>query len=277
MSKKDILNSYAEKIVNRIEFVKLSCGKKQIIPTIYYVDMILFVLTSGCSWNSLENLPNLKCKGDSIRKQYNRWMEKGIFDDIHTELLNQYKDQQIFESSNDNPINEIFIDSTDILNDNGTKDMTGYGYKFKNKRAIRLHCGCDKNNIISANFTKASIHESKMTIPLLSNPWYPLGPTYHQPIYVAGDTAYLSEPIKKILKESHIHLICPYRSNMNKKNSSKYSKILKKRFIIEHTNNLLKRGFKRLNHFYVYERSVRSYMTFLKMANTCQIIKILKI
>ena len=167
------------------------------------------------------------------------------------------------------------MDSTDIMNKNGLASMTGYGRKFKNKRAVRLHCTSDSNNVLhSVKLTPANTADVKMTIPLLTEFFVPFNQRYHAPLYVGADKGYVCDNNKKNLKKMNICLVYPYKKNQKKRNRVNQKDVLKKRYRVEHANSQFKRNYKRLNQ--LYDRSMRSFMTFIEIANTCQIIKNMK-
>ena len=71
-TKQQVLNEYAEMLEKEINKQIFFNGTRK-IPVRYYIDKILFVLSSGCTWDDLELLGDLKCKANSIKKQYYRW------------------------------------------------------------------------------------------------------------------------------------------------------------------------------------------------------------
>ena len=94
-SKNDILEEYANILVKKIEANTLPGGRKRTVPVLYYVKMILYVITSGTTWDDLDKIPDLKCKANSIKRQFLRWKDKGIFDDVHEEsIANKYNNNQ---------------------------------------------------------------------------------------------------------------------------------------------------------------------------------------
>ena len=86
----------------------------------------------------------------------NRWFNKmkklGLFDDIFNDILYKY--------SSSNPIKELHIDSTDIINKNCTKDIVGYSRKF-HKNGLKLTLVEDQNKIpIMYSYDNPTIYDS---------------------------------------------------------------------------------------------------------------------
>jgi len=240
-------------------------GRKSVISNIYYLDKILFVLTSGISWSDLQYL-NIKCHYTAIYKKYIEWTNKGFFNDHHIYLLNIY--------SKNNSYNASFIDSTDIRNINGSKKLAGYGRKFKCKRAIKLHTKCDKNKITSSIIiTPANKPDVTQIEPLMENSFIPINATYRKPHYTVGDKGYISDSIYTKLRKQNIILTYPLRKNQKDKNSKYKKKLLKKRYHVEHSYNILKRRWKRIDRF--YERKIDNYITFIIIANSIMITNFL--
>ena len=244
---------------------KYKGGRKSVISDMYYLDKILFICYSGLSWSALQKL-NIICHYTAIYKKYNIWIRKGFFDMFHINLSSIY--------STNFPYNTSFIDSTDVRNVNGSKKHTGYGRKFKNKRAIKIHTRCDKNKISSSLVvTPANIMDVTQIESLVENTYLPIISTYRKPHYMVGDKGYISEAITQTLRKKNIILTYPYKINQKDKNSKYKKKILKQRVHVEHSYNILKRGWKRIDKF--CERRIDNYLTFVKIANSILIINFL--
>ena len=242
-------------------------GRNSTISTTYYLDKILFVLYSGITWSVLEKL-NIICHYTAIYKKYTLWIKKGFFDKFQNNLLNVYI----------NSIKDVskctFIDSTDVRNVNGSKKLTGYGRKFKGKRAIKVHSICDKNKITrSIIITPSNKMDVTQIEQLIEKVFIPIKKSYRNPHYTVGDKGYISKNISNKLRKTNIILTYPQRKNQ-KNNNSKYKKeLLKDRFKVEHSYNNFKRGWKRIDKF--YERCIEHYLGFRIIANSIMIINFL--
>ena len=156
-------------------------GRKSSISIKYYLDKILYILHTGDSWSSLSKL-NLKCHFTAVYKTYVKWVKLKFFDTFHINLLKQYRRATIDD------FNCSFIDSTDIRNVNGSKKLTNFGIKFKNKRAVRLHSICDINKItLSFSVTPANRADVREIETLVDNMYIPIKKSYRYPHYLAGD------------------------------------------------------------------------------------------
>ena len=246
---------------------KYKGGRKPLISTTYYLDKILFVLTTGLTWSHLQRL-NIICHYSAIFKKFNIWVRKGFIDILQDNLLSVYMD--VFKPTS----NCSFMDSTDILNVNGSKKYTNYGRKFKSKRAIKLHTRCDENKITHAAYvTPANVMDVTLIEQLVNNNFIQIEKTYRKPHYVVGDKGYISDKIYKKLRKQNIILTYPFRKNQPNTNSKHKKELLKKRFNVEHSYNYLKRKWKRINKF--CERRIANYMAFIKLANSIMIMNFL--
>ena len=242
-------------------------GRIPIISTTYYLDKILFVLYSGIAWSALQNL-NIICHYTAIYKKYTIWIKKGFFNVFQDFLL------KVYTNVSTDVDKCTFIDSTDVRNVNGSKQLTGYGRKFKGKRAIKIHSMCDKNRITrSTIITSANKMDVTQIEPLINNVYIPTKSTYRNPHYTVGDKGYISKNIYKKLRQKNIILTYPFRKNQIGNNSKYKKELLKQRFSVEHSYNHLKRRWKRIDKF--YERCLDNYLGFITMANSIMIINFL--
>jgi hypothetical protein len=189
-----IYKMHALEEINLIK--KQACGRKKQISTEYYLDWIMYVLVTGITWENLNVTPLnecLKCSPLSIKQQFYRWNNVNVFTNVNNKLLNIY--------ANNIAIKKLFIDSTDIQNKNGSLKDVGYGKKYKNKLAIRLHSICDENKITFSHIlTPANVSDTTQTQNVINNIDIPLKNTYRAPLYVCGDKGYICEKNKQELK-----------------------------------------------------------------------------
>jgi hypothetical protein len=97
--------------------------------------------------------------------------------------------------------------------------------------------------------------------------------------YLVGNKGYYMNEFKKdhLLKNNKLKLLVP-KKKYTKKNTkrkqihhSTYMKqLLKNRIIIEHTNSIIHRSYKRIHQ--IYEKTKISYDAFIKLAIICMII-----
>ncbi len=96
--------------------------------------------------------------------------------------------------------------------------------------------------------------------------------------YFVGDKGYYMNEIKKndLLKNNKLKLLIPKKKYKNKNrkqdtHSKHIIQLLKNRIIIEHTNSIMHRSFKRIHQ--IYEKTKNSYDAFVKLAIICIIIR----
>ena len=270
LAKAKIEENYEKKLFKK--------GRKRTFPIEMYLKYIMYVLETGITWNNLIDTP---CKPNTIRKQYGIWVGQGIFDDIHKELLTAYDMETTNQSS---PLliseNNLFIDSTDIQNRNGTEKITGFGIKFKNKRAMKIHSLCDENKVsYSFVLTPANCSDSTVTENVIDSSIVPLHHSNHNKLRISGDKGYINRKTRDKLRDDNIILVTPPRRNQyedsnrtrRKRVRGLNKKCLKKRINVEHSYSLLKRSYKRVN--YLYERKLKHFYNFLLIANSCIVLR----
>jgi hypothetical protein len=126
-------------------------------------------------------------------------------------------------------LNGIHIDSTDILNINGTEDVA-YGYKLKNKKASRIHLAISNNEIpLAVHITGANVSDTTQLETTMSNIPFKLKSSNKKPIYVMLDKGYLSKKNFDIIENNYkCKMLCPLKNNTNLK--QKHNKELFNRF-----------------------------------------------
>jgi len=239
-------------------------GRPCMFPTIFYVEQICYVLINGISWNNLKpQYENKKCTGNAIYKKFRKWTDDGLFEQFYLTHYKKYK-KEFGEHQN------FFIDSTVVKNGNNSKDV-GYSPKIKSKKSIKLSIICDDNKVVhDIHISKSHVHDSKLILPVLKNVI-----KTNKKINLIGDLGYLSNKntLNK-LKQKKVRLVTPIRKNMKKsKLTKKDEKLLKKRYVVEHVFAYLKRSTKKIN--IIYERNIQNYLSWLYIANTINILKIM--
>jgi len=338
-TKNEAIDSLIQKCLPILELEKkykektniTNCGRKPRLTDEFYLRYILIVLIEGITWDAL-NLFKIGCDSSTIRKKYSSWVTRGYIDQFHLLLLKHYSDYKCEHEIN----NDIYGDSTTVINYHGLKQNTGIGIKFRSKQAVTLHTQCDINRIItSMNLCPANESDISQVEYLIENSLIPINGTYRNPVYLGCDKAYISKDVSSSLKLKNIILTCPpkqygkkqkikpiNKNNLKKatcmtkkqfENNKRYKKkkqiektkktklnkrlkklikkhtkklpkkrisnkrkdVLKKRITVEHSYNVLKRGYKRLNG--MRERNPNNYISFVKLANSIEIIKFLSL
>jgi transposase len=178
-------------------------------------------LTSGNSWKELEN--EFKISDTHLNRVFIAWCDNNIFRKAHELFLKTYK----CYIDND----EVYIDSTILLNKYGYRDTTGINtYEAKKHRSNKLSCIVSKNGIpLGIKLTNSQTHDIKILLDTLPQK------TYFSTLI--GDKGYISKSIKQKLKRNRkINLITEYRKNQKEKQPID----TKSRITIEHFNSLIK-------------------------------------
>lgn len=178
-------------------------------------------------------------------------------------------------------IEEVIIDSTDIINANCNKQYLHRSYKLS-KQAARLSIICDKNKIPLIYHLDAACHPDQILgFELAKDLKIPDNKKH----FLVGDKGYImgSNKTKELLKNNKLKLVIPkrtYRKRVHGKNykskkrrirhSKQMKDILTKRIIIEHTNSILHRSFKRLDK--IYDKSFSTFEPFIQLAIICIIL-----
>jgi hypothetical protein len=169
------------------------------------------------------------------------------------------------------------------MNYNCPKKYTSRSFKL-HKQAIRLSIICDDNRIpLIHQIDKAKKNDSTLGFELANK----LTISDKKLHYLAGDKGYTmnNENKSSLLKCNKLKLIVPKKEYKKKKkyktknykptikrirHSKQIKEALNKRIIVEHTNSILHRSFKRLDK--IYDRSIYTYNGFVMLATVCMII-----
>ena len=169
------------------------------------------------------------------------------------------------------------------MNYNCPKKYTSRSFKL-HKQAIRLSIICDDNRIpLIHQIDKAKKNDSTLGFELANK----LTISDKKLHYLAGDKGYIMNDENKcsLLKLNKLKLIVPKKEYKKKKkyktknykptikrirHSKQIKEALNKRIIVEHTNSILHRSFKRLDK--IYDISIYTYNGFVMLATVCMII-----
>lgn len=215
-----------------------------------------------------------KSYASTLNRNYNNLIKLGIIDDLYSDIINDYIDN--------NKIENLYMDSIDLLNGNCNKKFTARSHKL-HKQAIRLSLICDDNKIpLIYQTDPARKNDAKLGFELASK--FKLNDNKIH--YLAADKGYLMKIDKKnkLLKDNNLRLITPKKNYKKKKeyktpnykhkitrvrHSKQMKDVLNNRIIVEHSNSILHRSFKRLNK--IYDRKIESLNGFIKLAIICMI------
>lgn len=238
INKEKALNKFislANDYIQELDKLKKKRGKPRKYSNEFYLRKILNVLVYGYTWSNLKYKG--KFIGDTIRQRFYDWRNKKIFSKVATNLAYKYK-----RKVGKNVLKTLYIDSTTIINSNGTK--CNYNkHKFRGKKSRNLTICCDDNRIIrSFRFDNSKLHDTTTALKVFKDKKL-------RNSTIIGDKGYILNEKKliELKKKFGIKLITPFRSNMKKKNNKSDINKLKKRHKVENAFSHIKRGFKRLS------------------------------
>lgn len=239
------------------------------------IEGIFYVAKYGVSWKLASKMTfgnSSYCS--TLNRRYNQLIDDGIISETYTENIQNY--------INDNKIDDLFIDSMDIINGNCSKKYTGKSHKL-HKQAVRTTIICTDKRIPLAYQTDQAIsHDSKLGFNAANKFRINDGRIRN----LAGDKGYqMTEDNKKILLNvNKLRLVYPkkrYRKKVYKtknykkkvkrlRHSKQMKNALSNRIKVEHTNSILRRSFKRLST--VYDKSMKTFNGFVEIAIICILI-----
>lgn len=238
-----------------------------------------YVLFNGITWRLASMLIKRSYQYEkTLNRTFNLWSKDNIFLHLRDDILCKYK--SLYE------INNLKIDSTDIINGNCNKQYLSKSLKLK-KQAIKATIIIDSNNIpLTYSLTKPTIHDSNEGYNLIMKT--NLNES-NKNIYLAGDKGYIlgKDKVANIKKTKKIIIVTPkrnYRTKVYKtknyirnikciRHSKQMKEILEKRIYIEHFNSLFHRSFKRLDK--IYDKSLSTFSSFIDLCITIIIQKLL--
>lgn len=156
-----------EKIDIILETLNIFCKNKRtpMYTNEYYLYYILVVLTKVQTWNSLNSLFNERTNKPhknhfkTIEDKHLQWSILNIYKKAYEKILKKNGKLDIKGSQN----LDLFIDSSDIYNKNGSENV-GYGCNPK-KKQTRISAICDKNKVILSLFVTMTNNKAQYIEP----------------------------------------------------------------------------------------------------------------
>lgn len=216
---------------------------------------------------------NDKKYSKTLNRRYNELVECNIITDSYNTIVEEYIQE--------NEIHDVIIDSMDILNGNCNKNDIARSYKL-HKQAVRLSIICDNEKMpLIYRTDPAHQPDNVLGFELAKKFTLPDNNTH----ILAADKGYnMNDEKKKILKLNNLILVAHKKRYRRKKiyktknykrkikkvrHSQQMKQSLKNRIVVEHSNNLLHRSFKRL--MIVYDKSLKTFNRFVELAIICMI------
>jgi AraC-like DNA-binding protein len=198
-------------------------GFKKIYDDKIFINAFIKRLKTSNTWKELEY--EFKISDTHLNRVFNEWTNRNIFKTVFNLFLQKYKCYINYD--------EVYIDSTILLNKYGFRNTTGINtYEAKKHRSNKLSCIVSKNGIpLGIKLANSQVHDIKLLMDTLPKRTFFTS--------LIGDKGYISKTIKAKLKRNRrINLITEYR-----KNQLNYIKIdTKSRITIEHFNSLIKQN-----------------------------------
>ena len=195
---------------------------------IFYFE-IVNTIKNGSKWKSILN------KDASYTVFYRKhcyWVNKKLYQLAYFITILYLKQNRYITYKQ---INNCYIDSSMIRNKNGI-DCIGRNYSDKFKNGTKQSVIVTENGIpISFLLVPSNIHDINTVKETIKNSIIDLnGTKLNKGINIGGDKGYISKNLKDDLKENNnINFITDTKENSKNKNSLKYIKFLKKRYIVE--------------------------------------------
>ena len=233
-----------------------------------------YVLVNGVTWKLASMLVSGNFKYEkTLNRLFNKYSKDNIFRSIYDELDVKYKKNTFIEN--------LKIDSTDIINGNCNKNDLGKSWKL-HKQAIKATFIIDNNNIhLCYSLENPTSNDSKVGHELIN---LKLTKNKCKRIYLAGDKGYILNKTdnENILKTKNIMMVTPKKRYKNKKKNKYYKKkivrhsrkmeeVLSKRIYIEHFNSKIHRSYKRLDK--IFDKSISIFKSFVDIALSIIIIQ----
>lgn len=264
-SDKKLIKYIIEFINSNDKFKNLFSHHKQIYPIEILLEGILYKLKTGIAYKNITK-KTLQITGSNLYYFHKKIIRFKIFEEFYNNYITKY----IKIMSNN--MNEFFVDSTLIANKLGID-------KVMHNVQLKKHKSC-KISIIEDNFkipidyiiSNSNIHDASIFsnhIQNISNKYPSLCTNNNKFI---TDSGYDSDTLRNQLKETKLGILICDKNKRNTKDPEKIKKLkptlhekllLKKRSVIEHTNNTLKQN-RTINTR--YEKFSKHYENFTTLA-----------
>jgi transposase len=247
------------------KFKNLFNHHKQIYPIDVLFEGLIYKLKSGLSYKNITN-SWLNIKGGNLYYFHKKIIKYKIFEEFYNNYITKY-----VINMNEH-LNEFYVDSTLVANKLGV-DKVMHNIQLKKHKSCKISIIEDDFKIpIDYIISNSNIHDASLFcehIHNISNK-YPLLCT-NKNKFIA-DSAYDSENIRNQLRETKLGILICDKNIRNNKDPNKIKKLkptlhekllLKKRGVIEHTNNTLKQN-RTVN--IRYEKFSKHYENFVVLA-----------
>ncbi|MEU9663740.1 IS5 family transposase [Streptomyces chartreusis] len=214
---------------------------------------IIFVATSGCTWNQLP--PGFGLSGVTAFRRFTEWSEARVWAKLHRLVLDQ------LGSRGDLDWSRCAIDSVSVRGLKG--QLTGPNPTDRGKKGSKIHLIVDRSGLpLSIGISAANLHDSQALIPLVRG--IPptrsrRGPRRRKPGKLHGDKGYDYRHLRQWLSSRGI------RHRLARKGVESSRRLGRHRWVVERTVSWLS-GCRRLHRR--YERKPEHFLAFTSIAAT---------
>jgi len=242
MNKKLYLSEFKSLLLNQVLKYKSkldSRGMKPIYNYDKYIDIYLYKLETGLTWQRLESIFHIS--KSQLHITFTNWTYNNVFLNAFNAFLKKYK---IYIEGND-----AYIDTTTIFNKYGYTETVGFNsFESRKHKSNKLSCLVSNHGIpLGIKLSTGNIHDITLLMDTLPKN------KYFNILY--ADKSYISKNLKQRLVSRNINLIYPYKKNSKIKNTKEEQYELKNRMKVEHINNSLKQN-RTLNTRYIKDINV---------------------
>ncbi len=135
-------------------------------------------------------------KGDesTYRKFYYKLIKLDVLKHAFEDLIKNLIDSKLMM------FNNLYIDSTSIINKNGSSDIVDFGYLPKKHKSLKIHTIVNYSEVpLAIEFSKGSVHDINYVEPLVNS----LNKIKNlNNCKLIGDKAYVSNKIKAKLQKN---------------------------------------------------------------------------
>ena len=213
----------------------------------------MYLLWTGGSWRSL---PRGMGKKSTVHSYFLKWAQAGLFKNLWEAIVTDAAKNGLIESKIQ------IVDGTPILSVYMPVSISGFSYKHKSKRGMKLELLIDKAGIpLSLSLSSANVHDSKLLEDTLSQSVIHGIKTAEKDLL--GDSGFIGEENEKTaLNFGFTPNFRPKKNQINGYSKKKLNKNKKYRFRVEHVISWMKNR-RRIRT--CYEKSLESFLGFCQL------------
>ena len=230
LKKVEIQNEIINLITNEVNKYKSKMDTRGIKNKYEYktfINAFIIRLKTSNTWEHISEQSHIS--KTHLNRVFIEWSDANIFQNAYKQFLNKYN---LFIDNN-----EVYIDSTIIMNKYGTRNTTGYNtYECKKHRSNKISVIASRNGIpLGIHVSNSNVHDINLLLTTLPKR------TLFNKLY--GDKGYISKYYKNKLKRNrNIDFVTPFRKNQKHKLNDIDKLNIKNRIRIEHFNALIKQN-----------------------------------